>query len=454
MDDFGHWERKSKFCTTSMLAARSAQPAASEENTKRSSWGFLLILLAGIGVGILIGRGTVSAGPGEMSTATTGTGAVIGIGQSAPSSVSQDVEFKTFWEMWEILKENYYEQPIEDKTMFYGAMTGLAASFGDPYTQYFEPKGAEDFQEALSGKFSGIGAEIGLKEGVITIVAPLPDTPAEKAGLRAGDMITAIDGTSTVDMTVVKAVSLIRGLEGTPVTLGIYRTTGGKESAFDVTVTRAVIRVASVRLKWPKPGIAHIEVINFNDDTRVRFEQIVNEVLAKDPKGLILDLRNNPGGYLDVATTMAGEWVGDRVVLKERRQGKIIEQLIGTGRNRFAGMPTIVLVNQGSASASEIVSGALQDHDEATVVGMKTFGKGSVQDYINLSDGSAVKVTIAEWLTPNERVINKTGLEPDIVVDRTNEDYENQRDPQLDRAVGILTGTATGTTDGTATSTR
>ncbi|MCK9360731.1 S41 family peptidase [Patescibacteria group bacterium] len=410
---------------------------------------FLLILLAGIGLGVLAGRSSVQMSPGKTPLVMSGSGTVTGIGQSAPSYVSDDVEFKTFWDMWQILKANYYQQPVEDKSLYYGAMTGMAAAFGDPYTQFFEPQSAADFQEALSGKFSGIGAEIGLKEGRITIVAPLPDTPAEKAGIRAGDVIIAISGTSTEGMTVDKAVSLIRGDEGTNVTLTILRGSNGKD-AFDVTITRAIIKVAAVRLKWPATGIAHIEVINFNDDTRLRFEQVVNEVVAKDPKGIILDLRNNPGGYLDIAVSMAGEWVGNSVVLKERRQGKIIDQLLGTGRNRFGDIPTIVLVNQGSASAAEIVSGALQDHKAATIIGMKTFGKGSVQDYIDLHDGSAVKVTIAEWLTPNERTINNTGLEPDIVVDRTDEDYENQRDPQLDRALGIFAGTATGTAEGTA----
>lgn len=414
---------------------------------------FLLILLAGIGLGVLIGRGSVATQP-QLPIASATSGSVLGVGQSAPSTISDDVEFRTFWDMWRILKENYYQQPVDDKTLFYGAMTGLAATFGDPYTQFFEPQGAAEFQEALSGKFSGIGAEIGLKEGRITVVAPLPDTPAERAGIRAGDAITAINGSSTEGYTVDKAVSLIRGDEGTQVTLSVYRTNDKNENAFDVTITRAVIKVAAVRLKWPKPDIAHIEVVNFNDDTRQRFEQVINEVKAKDVKGVVLDLRNNPGGYLDIAVSMAGEWVGNKVVLKERRQGKIFDQLLGTGGQRFVGMPTIVLVNEGSASASEIVSGALQDHKAATIVGMKTFGKGSVQDYIDLRDGSAVKVTIAEWLTPNERTINNTGLEPDVTVDRTVEDYENQRDPQLDRALGILAGTATGTAQGAPTSAR
>lgn len=417
---------------------------------KWKGWSFLLILLAGIGIGVLVGRMTVP----DASTkpvAFSASGTVIGIGQSAPGEIATDIEFRTFWDLWRILKENYYEQPVNDKALFYGAMQGLATSFGDPYTQFFEPEGAADFQEALSGKFSGIGAEIGLKEGRITIVAPLPDTPAERAGLRAGDTITAINGSSTEGFLVDEAVSLIRGDEGTTVTLSVYRSSSEKESAFDVTITRAVIKVAAVRLKWPSQDIAHIEVINFNDDTRFRFEQVIDEVLVKDPKGIVLDLRNNPGGYLDIAVSMAGEWVGNQVVLKERRQGQIFDQLLGTGRHRFANVPTVVLVNQGSASAAEIVSGALQDHKAATIVGMKTFGKGSVQDYIDLRDGSAVKVTIAEWLTPNERTINNTGLEPDVVVDRTDEDYENQRDPQLERALGILSGTATGTAQGTPT---
>lgn len=403
----------------------------------------LLLLLAGVGLGVMLGRMTLGAS--STPVASSEPGRVVGVGQSPPSWVSSDVEFKLFWEAWHMLKEKHYQQAVTDKDLFYGAMAGLASAFGDPYTQFFEPQGAAEFQEALSGKFSGIGAEIGPRDGRITIVAPLPDTPAERAGLRAGDLVMAVDGVTTEGMSVERAVSLIRGEEGTQVTLTIYRESNGSRDTNDVTITRGIIRVASVRLKWPEPEIAHIEIINFNDDTRVRFEQTVQEVIAKDPKGIILDLRNNPGGYLDMALAVAGEWTGEKIVLKERRQGVIIEQLRGTGRNRFAGIPTVVLVNQGSASASEIVTGALQDHGAATVVGMKTFGKGSVQDYVNLRDGSAIKVTIAEWLTPNERPINEIGLEPDLAIERTNEDYENQRDPQLERAVGILNGTASAT---------
>jgi carboxyl-terminal processing protease len=253
-------------------------------------------------------------------------------------------------------------------------------------------------------------------------------------------------------MSVEQAVSLIRGEKGTKVTLKIFRPST-KKPPFDVTIVRDEILVKSVKWKVLPSGVGVIEVTHFNGDTEENFKKAVTEVLKKKPKGIILDLRNNPGGFLDTSLKMAGEWVGDAIVVKERKQGKIIDELHGVGPARLEGIPTIVLVNQGSASASEIVAGALQDQKAATIVGMTTFGKGSVQDYSNLPDGSGIKITIAEWLTPNERTINKTGLEPDITVDRTVEDYAAQRDPQLDRAVGILTGTATSTAS-SATSSR
>lgn len=408
----------------------------------------LITLLAVFGVGLLLGaaagKASESGASGSNATSTSMVGSILGIGQSAPNNLDKDVDFKQFWEVWSKLKEKYYLSDVTDKQMFYGALQGLASSMGDPYTMYFDPKDATDFQNALSGTFSGIGAEIGLRDDRITIIAPLPETPAERAGLKAGDIVVDINGTSTVGMGVEQAVSQIRGEKGTKVTLKIYRAST-KKDPFDVELTRETIQVKSVRVKWQEGNIALIEVTNFNTDTKEGFDKAVSEVLKKDPKGIILDLRNNPGGFLDTAVSMAGEWLSDEVIVKERRQGQIIEQLRSSGKARLRGIPTVVLVNQGSASASEIVSGALQDTKSATVVGMKTFGKGSVQDYLNLADGSALKVTIAEWLTPSGRTINKTGLEPDVLVDRTEQDYEQQRDPQLDRALGILNGTATGT---------
>lgn len=410
--------------------------------------------------GLLVERAYVYSHVAPLGiVSATGTGRVLGIGQLPPADLAnKDVEFKQFWELWSLLKEKYYQQPVQDKQMFYGAMSGLASSLGDPYTTYFQPTDAEDFQQALSGKFEGIGAEIGIKDDQLQIVAPLPDSPASRAGILAGDFIVKIDGTETTGMSVEKAVSLIRGPKDTKVTLTIFRPTA-KKPPIDITITRDQIQIKSVMWKMLPGKIAQITVTHFNGDTEDGFNAAADAVMRQSPKGIILDLRNNPGGFLATALSMAGEWVGNATVVKERRQGKIFDELKGAGKDRFDGIPTVVLVNQGSASASEIVAGALQDYGKATLVGMKTFGKGSVQDYQSLPDGSGVKITIAEWLTPKERQINKLGLEPDIRINQTQEDYDAKRDPQLDRAVGILNGTATTTSIGAdapavATSTR
>ncbi len=401
-------------------------------------------ILCGFAGGVLYARAPERR-PLLNATSSSASGTVAGIGQLPPSSVdAKDVDFSLFWEVWALMKEKYYDQSISDKDLFYGALAGLAQAPKDPYTTFFPPKEAEEFQTSLSGKFSGIGAEIGMKNEQLQIVAPLPETPAEKAGLRPGDWIVKIDGTETTGMTVDKAVHLIRGPKGTKVTLNIFRPEG-KKPPFDVEIIRDTIQIFSVKSKMLPEQVAYIEVSSFAEDTTSGFQKALRQLIPQKPKGIILDLRNNPGGFLQTSVEMAGSWVGDQVVVKERRQGKIVEQLMGEGDGRLSTIPTVVLVNEASASAAEIVAGALQDYGKATVVGMKTFGKGSVQDYQGLPDGAGIKITIAEWVTPKERTINKEGLTPDIVVDRTLEDYEAKRDPQLERAIGILTGTATST---------
>jgi carboxyl-terminal processing protease len=378
----------------------------------------------------------------------SGTANVRGVGQALPRDLSsKDVEFSRFWDLWRLLKSKYYRQPVSDQELFYGAMQGLAHGVGDPYTTYFPPTEAKDFESSLQGEFEGIGAEIGIKDDQLQVIAPLPDTPASRAGIMSGDMIVKIDGKDTTGMSVEQAVKLIRGQHGTKVVLSLYRPSQ-KKPPFDVSIQRDIIQIKSV--KWSMaPGskrIAIIEISTFGQDTTAAFRDAVREVLKKDPQGLILDLRNNPGGYLDGAVAIASEWVGKEIVVKERRQGKIIEEMHGENPARLDQVPTIVLVNQGSASASEIVAGALQDLGRARLLGMKTFGKGSVQEYEPLSDGSAVKVTVAEWLTPHDRTIQSVGLEPDVSVDRTAEDYEAKRDPQLERALELLTNPSNTTT--------
>lgn len=370
----------------------------------------------------------------------TSVASVRGVGSSAPFTVSKTVDFNQFWDLWTMLKTKYYKQPLDEQKMLYGAMSGLAASTGDPYTVFFEPVLATEFSQSLEGKFEGIGAEIGIKNEQLQVVAPLPETPASKAGLRAGDAILAIDATSTEGMSVDHAVSLIRGKKGTTVVLTIGRVTEKKPERLDVSIVRDTIKVKSVRWKMVKDHIAHIEINHFNSDTIDEFSKSIDAALEQGATAIILDLRSDPGGLLDRATAVAGEWLGDSVVVRERRQGKIVDEYHGTGKNRLHGMPTIVLVDGGSASASEIVAGALQDANAAKLVGTKTFGKGSVQDYTELKDGTALKVTVAEWLTPNGRAINDIGIEPDVSVSITEEDIHAQRDPQLDKAIELLTG--------------
>ncbi|MBU1034616.1 S41 family peptidase [Patescibacteria group bacterium] len=414
-----------------------------------------LVIVVGIGAyffgTISANGGGVGSWLGQSTEATSTTSGVDGKGGMPPKGTAESIDFQQFWDLWDALNRKFYKQPLDEKKMLYGAMSGLTAALGDPYTVFFEPTVAEEFSKSLEGKFEGIGAKIGIKEDQLQIIAPLPDSPAERAGLQAQDAILSINGTSTEGMPIERAVSLIRGDKGTTVTLTIGRikttkSANGKEvkepATFDVPIVRDTIVVKSVRTKFLDGNIALIEISHFNADTTEEFAKAADLVLSKDVKGVIIDVRNNPGGFLDRATAVAGEWVGDAVVVKERRKGEIVDEYHGTGKSRLKDMPTVILVNGGSASASEIVAGALQDYGKAKLVGKKTFGKGSVQDYSELKDGTALKVTVADWLTPKERFINEIGIEPDFDVDRTEDDYNAGKDPQLDKALELL-GAAT-----------
>ncbi len=356
----------------------------------------------------------------------------------APSGkLSQDVDFNLFWNVWDLLKQEYVDKSkLTDKQMFYGALKGLVASTGDPYTVFMEPIVAEEFAKDLAGTFEGIGAEIGMRNEIITIVAPLTDMPAEKAGLKAGDKIYAIDGQSTAGMNVDEAVSKIRGPKDTEVTLTIYR--DGQDGTKDYKIKRGVIVVKSVRTETKADKIFVIKVTNFNNDTMDLFNQAVSQAVAASPRGIILDLRNNPGGYLDTAVEMASEWIEEGVVVTEKFSEEKKNEYLARGRARLKDFPTVVLVNQGSASASEIVAGALKDYDKATIIGKKTFGKGSVQTLEDLIDGSSVKITVAKWLTPEGVNINDEGITPNVEVDLTADDYGKNIDPQMDKALEIL----------------
>jgi carboxyl-terminal processing protease len=367
---------------------------------------------------------------------------ILNLGGDAPAGL-EDVDFSQFWDVWKAVKDKYVgSKDLADQKMFYGAIEGMVASLGDPYSVYFDPETAKKFSDELGGTFEGIGAELGMKKGQITVIAPLAGTPAEKAGLKAGDFILAIDGEDTAGLFLDEAVSRIRGPKGTEVKLTILH--DEELESQEITITRATIIVESVKFRVEKTPdgkkTAVITVSHFNDDTAAGFAEAVRRTLLESPDGLVLDLRNNPGGYLDTAVKVAGEWVNREPVVIEQYSDGTRRNHDSDGAGRLADLPTVVLMNGGSASAAEILAGALQDYGKAKLVGEKTFGKGSVQDYSEFGDGSALKLTVALWLTPNGRSINKEGIAPDIEVKNTTEDWDSGRDPQFDKAVELLTG--------------
>lgn len=353
---------------------------------------------------------------------------------TVPQEVSKDVDFDLFWDVWKRVKQGYIVKNTEDKKLFYGALSGMVSALEDPYSVFLEPDTAKKFDESLSGTFEGIGAEIGMKKNQLLIMSVLPDTPAERAGLRSGDAILNIDKKDTAGMTIDYAVSIIRGKGGTPVVLKMYRAEEVKPR--DVTITRDKIVVRSVTWKvLPDSRIGYIKLAHFNQDTESGFKDAVKDLMAKRVSGIVLDMRNNPGGFLDTAIQISGYWVDGQTVVIEQFDERTKDEYRARTRASLRNMSTVILINEGSASAAEIVAGALQDYRKAVLVGVKTFGKGSVQDLGRLKDGSAIKLTIAKWLTPNGRSINEEGIKPDIEVEMTEKDYTENKDPQLDRAV-------------------
>lgn len=394
-----------------------------------------IMALALFGLGVLAGQAidskrlvTQAAENSNWSTS------IINIDRNQNNSTQ--VDFQQFWQVWDKVKTKYAKQPVKDSELFYGAMQGMVAGLGDPYTVYFPPKEAEEFNKSLDGEFSGIGAEIGVKNNQLLIIAPLPGTPAEKAGLLPGDKIYAIDKTVSINMDSNTAVEKIRGQAGTAVTLNILR--AGFSKPKDFVITRAKINVPSVMFSVKNKNIGYIRIMQFNQNTVPEFDKAIKQLQDKKINKLIVDLRNNPGGYLDAAVSVASEWVPEGVIVSEKFSNGDNTNHISVGGHRLQDTKTVVLVNGGSASASEILSGALQDTKRATIVGEKTFGKGSVQDYEMLNDGSALKVTVAEWYTPNGKNINEQGIQPDVVV---KEDWTKEKvgeDAMLQKALNIF----------------
>jgi len=353
------------------------------------------------------------------------------------NQIAQNIDFGLYWDVWDAMKELYVDKDqISDKQLFYGSLKGLVNSLEDPYSEFMDPQLTKEFEEDMSGSFEGIGAEIGIRDGILTVIAPLEGTPAQKAGLMSGDKILEINGESTKDMNIDQAVSKIRGPKGTEVVLNIFRT--GLEDFKDINIIRDTIVIKSVSLEILDNNIFLIKINAFNDDTEYLFSDFAKQAFDNKAKGVILDLRNNPGGYLETSVNVLGEWINGEVALAERFTDGHEMEYIAKGNNYLKDIPTVVLINYGSASASEIVSGALQDYGKAKIIGEKSYGKGSVQMVKNIKDGFSLKITIAKWLTPKGQDINKEGIKPDEEVKLSLEDFENDIDNQLNRALEIL----------------
>lgn len=359
-------------------------------------------------------------------------------GQLVGNQSKTNVDMGLFWKIWGELEEKYVdENALKNESMVYGAIKGMVDALNDPYTVFMTPEESVQFSESLEGMLEGIGAELTVKDKKLVIVSPLRKSPAEKAGLLAGDIIYKIEDEFAEEMTLVEAITKIRGKKGTTVTLTIARQK--LEKPFDVTIVRDSIDIESVTMEKLDNGIVYLSVNQFNDKTNAEFSKYISELILNEPKGLIVDLRYNGGGYLDIAVQLLSYLLPKdtlSVIIKEK--GKEDQILRTNGNPKLLNVPLVVIVNDSSASASEIVAGAIQDHKRGIVLGTKSFGKGSVQEVEKFSDGSSLRVTIAKWFTPNNRSINKVGLTPDVVVEITDEDIKKTYDRQKEEAIKYL----------------
>ena len=355
----------------------------------------------------------------------------------------KDVDFGLFWEVWNALNKKYVDpNKLDMQEMLYGAIEGMVDSVGDPYTVFFEPPVSQKFQEEISGAFGGVGIEIGKREGAVTVIAPIIDSPAYAAGIKAGDKVLRVDSKAITDLSIEEVVNLIRGKKGTKVTLTI----SSNGDVRDVELIRDTIKIPSLKWELLDGNIAYMQIYTFNQNVDSEFEKASKEILKSSATKLIIDLRNNPGGLLDSAINLAGWFLdNNQVVTMEEFRDGTREEFRSQGNGALKIYPTLVLLNGGSASASEILAGALHDNKGIQLVGEKSLGKGAVQELEKFKNGSSLKVTIAKWLTPNGRSITDLGIEPNVEVKLPDDPEEGTlefgkpgKDPQLDKAIELL----------------
>ena len=353
---------------------------------------------------------------------------------------TSDIEslFKPFWQAWDLVHTQYVDQPVDDITLMRGAIRGMLDSLGDVHTGYMDPLEYQQANAPLEGEYDGIGAWVDTSGQYLTIITPMPNSPAEKAGLKPGDQIIAVDDVDITSEDPSLVLRRVLGPAGTIVKLTIQRE--GSSESLEFEITREKITIPSIESEMKDGNIAYIQLTTFGDETTNDLKKALITVLAQNPKGLILDLRYNGGGYLTTAVEVVSQFIQSNQVVLYEEYGDGTRDTYKSLPNGLAlSIPMVVLVNEGSASASEITAGALQDYNRATLVGMQTFGKGSVQIWTPLEDQGAVRITVARWLTPKERQIHQVGLTPDIIVEITQDDIDANRDPQLEKAIEILT---------------
>jgi len=349
----------------------------------------------------------------------------------------KDSDFYLIFEAYQLLKNQFVNSDeIDNEKLIHGAINGMVESLDDPYTSFFNQEETERFIEETEGKFEGIGVEVGVRDKDLQVIAPLKGAPADKAGLMPGDLILEIDGVDVKGLAAEEIIDMIKGPKGTDVTILIKREGWSEPRKF--VITRDVIEVSSIEWDILEDNIAHVMIHHFRKNIDTEFRKIALDILASDIKGIIIDVRRNPGGFLEV-TKQLGEWFMEKdeiFVIEDFPREKKEDRVSKTGR--LSQYPVVVLIDKGSASASEILAGALRDNRGALLIGENSFGKGSIQTLRRLSDNSSIKITIASWLTPKGEMISGKGLAPDIEVEMTQEDYDRGRDPQLNKAVETI----------------
>ena len=379
-------------------------------------------------IAILALAWAISSGRIELSYRGDDSGSITTLPDGTPE------EFSRLFEVLDVLQRAHFQRDsLDANELTRAAIRGMLEALDDPYAAYLTPGQQRIQSQNLKGFFEGIGAEVGVRDGEITILAPIPGTPADRAGVRPGDIILEIYGESTEGLTLMEAVNIIRGPKGEPVDLTIRHR--GDDEAVQVTIIRDVVELRGVRLRMLEGGIAHLRITHFSETTNTELAEALGDIRNSAARGIILDVRNNPGGLLESVVDVTSQFLDDGIVLYEMSgEGELKERKVRAG-GLATDIPLVVLVNEFSASGSEVLAGALKDHKRAPVIGVKTFGKGSVNTIRELSDGSGLTYTISRWLTPEETLIEGEGLEPDIVAPQPQDSGD---DVQLEKAIEVL----------------